>query len=340
MGIRRHDIERTLRRAVLLALATPAGTGCSGELTGQQGAASCAVSSTTPTAVTNGGCEEDFGLNGSPQSCNADDAGQLPASRCATLCPQGANDASAMTCYVYAASTYSPATVSCGYYVCGTGRRPQGHATAVEARGPNAAARWLATMAHLEAAAVHAFTHLARELEAHGAPRALVRGARRAARDEVRHARVVRALAEREGGLVPVARAASRRVRSLEEMATENAVEGCVRETFGAAVAQMQAARAGDARMHRAMKRIAEDETRHAELSWAVARWLEAHLDATGRRRVHEARRNAVEALVREATQEPDGGLALRLGLPGASQVGAALRELTDSLWSSADVAA
>ena len=53
----------------------------------------------------------------------------------------------------------------------------------------------------------------------------------------------------------------------------ENAREGCVRETFGALIAMHQAERAGDPIIRRAMRRIAEEETRHAELAWEVASW-------------------------------------------------------------------
>jgi hypothetical protein len=123
-------------------------------------------------------------------------------------------------------------------------------------------------------------------------------------------------------------------MRSLEEMAVENVVEGCVRETFGAAVAMIQAQCAGDADMRRAMKRIARVETRHAELSWAVARWLEPQLDAEARSRVRQAQAKAVAALVRDARHEPDARLTERLGLPGASQASAVLAELQATLWS------
>jgi hypothetical protein len=187
---------------------------------------------------------------------------------------------------------------------------------------------------YLEAASVDAFERLTRELEAHRAPARLRAASRRAARDEVRHARVMKKLARRAGGHVPAVHLEARHVRSLEEMAVENAVEGCVRETFGAAVAMIQAERAGDARVRRAMRRIAGDETRHAELSWAVGQWIDARLDAAARRRVHEARTSAVEALFRQAAREPDASLTGPLGVPSASQARAALDVLAATLWS------
>jgi rubrerythrin len=189
-------------------------------------------------------------------------------------------------------------------------------------------------MTYLEAASVDAFIHLARELEAHGASARLVRAARRAARDEVRHARIVGALARSEGGVVSKVRAELREVRSLEAMALENAVEGCVRETFGAACAMIQAERAGETQVRSAMKRIARDETRHAELSWAVARWIEPQLDRDGRRRVREAQQQAIAALMSVAAHEPHVSLIERLGIPSASQASALLAELQANLWS------
>jgi len=117
-------------------------------------------------------------------------------------------------------------------------------------------------------------------------------------------------------------------------MAVENAVEGCVRETFGAAVAMIQAERAGDMQVRLAMKRIARDETRHAELSWAVAAWLEPQLDADARRRVHEAREQAIAALMNDAAHDPDQSLTDRLGVPNASQARAVLAGLKATLWS------
>jgi hypothetical protein len=73
------------------------------------------------------------------------------------------------------------------------------------------------------------------------------------------------------GASVPSPRVRHTRARSLDAVACENAVEGCVHETFGAAVAVMQSERAREPSCRDAMKRIAADEIRHAELAWAVA---------------------------------------------------------------------
>jgi len=117
-------------------------------------------------------------------------------------------------------------------------------------------------------------------------------------------------------------------------MAVENVVEGCVRETFGAALALFQAKSAKDAEIRRALGRIARDETRHAELSWAVAQWLASQLDADARHRVHDAQEQAIASLMNDAAREADASLTERLGVPTASQARAVLAELHAILWS------
>lgn len=188
-------------------------------------------------------------------------------------------------------------------------------------------------MAYLEAASVDAFERLARELATHGAPARLRKAARRAARDEARHTRVATALAERAGATVPRPRVPRGRVRSLAEIAVENAVEGCVRETFGAAVALAQATSAGDPRVRAAMRPLAADEMRHAELAWCVHRWLEPRLDRAARARVVRARRRAALALVQETSVEPHADLVQQLGLPTARQARSVALDLARSLW-------
>jgi hypothetical protein len=225
-------------------------------------------------------------------------------------------------------------TVQCHYTACkGVGRRPEGLAEAAPQHGCTTG-RYLADMAHLEAASVHAFRVLVRELVAHGAPRALIARARRAARDEIRHARITRALAAAHGSApAPVAVAATR-LRSLEEIALENASEGCVRETYGALVASWQAHTAADAGVRAAMRDIAIDETQHAELAWDVDAWLKTRLDRAARVRVADAKRRAARTLAAEAAQPVPAELVHALGLPDAGRARAFVAAATDELWS------
>jgi hypothetical protein len=153
-------------------------------------------------------------------------------------------------------------------------------------------------MAHLEAASVPAFAHLERELRAHGAPERLLAGARRARLDEERHACMMSDLARAAGARMPVVEVAPMAVRPLDEIAIENAVEGCVREALGALAASEQARTARDPVLSTVLAGIAVDEARHASLAWAVDRWASRGLSAAARRRVHAARLTEARSLL------------------------------------------
>jgi hypothetical protein len=213
--------------------------------------------------------------------------------------------------------TAESAIVSSEAGVC-IGRRPAGLKSR-RAIGGSRVGAYFASIAHLEAASVHAFATLARELTQHGAPAPLVRGAQRSMRDEVRHAELTRRLAARHGGAAPRPRVERHAVRSLEAVATENAVEGCVRETFGALVGAWQAQFAGDPVVRRVLCSIARDEARHASLAWAVDGWARSKLDRAAWRRVERARREALDALAHDPLARPDPELVRWAGVPDAA---------------------
>jgi hypothetical protein len=207
------------------------------------------------------------------------------------------------------------------------GRRPRGLRDAPARRSQDAVGAWLAECARLEAASVRAFRDLGAELASLGAPRSLVARARESARDEIRHARVMARLARARGATPTGARAtattaqATTRASRLGELARENAVEGCVRETFGAVVATWQSMHATDARVARAMRTIARDETRHAALAWAIASWLDGELDARGRAEVRRATARALDALRCDVVRT-DVAMARELGVPAGEPGG------------------
>ncbi|WP_438011081.1 ferritin-like domain-containing protein [Sorangium sp. So ce321] len=203
----------------------------------------------------------------------------------------------------------SSAGVCIGRRAAGLVERAAGGATVVGA--------WFAEVAQLEAASVAAFEVLGRELAHHGAPRSLIEGASAARRDEVRHARVMRAVAARHGGRWRAPVVAPQPLRSFEELAVENAAEGCARETFGALVGMWQARFAGDRAVRRVMARIARDEVRHASLAWAIDRWARPRLSPAARRRTEEARRSALDEIAAAAQRDPHPDLVRWAGLPG-----------------------
>ena len=293
------------------------------------------VASTTRYTLCGGGicswsverpCKADAG-RGEGDAATGSDAGDPddPCSLCSAGAPKGAP--STTFCRLQAPDGGGAVIVSCGG--CGVGRPPKGF-VARDASASSKAGEWLARMAQLEAASVHAFLALRDDLARLGAPAALLRDLERAADDEVRHARVVRRQAERQGAVVPEVGAIARRPRSLEEIAIENVEEGCVNETFGAVVAAMQAKDASDASIKRMMGAIAREELQHAALSWRVAAWIEPRLETSARARVDEARRGALAALDAELAK---GGEGLpSLGLPDAARARAALEAIRPAL--------
>jgi hypothetical protein len=194
---------------------------------------------------------------------------------------------------------------------------------------------FFAQIAELEAASVDAFEILAEELVVHGAPADLVRRAHRAAFDERRHARLTGDLAERYGSAAVVPVVKRRAPRDLEAMAIDNATEGCVRETFGALLAMFQAERAEDPDVRDVMRPIADDETRHAALSWAVATWLSTKLDAEALRRVAEARAEAVLALASDLF-DPHIDVIRSAGMPTVTEASKLVEALRVEMWGAA----
>lgn len=140
---------------------------------------------------------------------------------------------------------------------------------------------WLAREAAAEAGSVRAFLHLARELSAHGAPPALVVGARAAAQDEVQHARAVARAARTRGASPQPAHLHPLPLRTLWALAVENAVEGCVHETYAAARAAYMAAHSEDPELRALFATLAADEAHHAELAAAVHDWARSQLPAS-----------------------------------------------------------
>jgi hypothetical protein len=215
-----------------------------------------------------------------------------------------------------------------------TGRRLAGRWASPPLRARDPVGAYLARAAVLEGLSVPAFQRLARELDAHGAPLALVARARRAARDEVRHRRTMTALARRYGAEPALERPEPPTgVRSLAEVALENAAEGCVRETFGAVVAAHQAVAAADAAIRAGLRAIARDEAGHAALAWDVHEWASSRLPVPGPRALKARLREEVDVLAREASATPPHpALMARAGVPAPRVAVGILSEMRLSL--------
>lgn len=161
----------------------------------------------------------------------------------------------------------------------------------------------------LEHASVAAFGRLTLELMAHGAPADLVRDAQRAGLDEVAHAEGCFALVTRLKGEPvgpgPLDLTGMVLLRDLAVCAVDAAREGCVGETVSALLAQRQAERASDPAVRALLTKIAEDEARHAELSWRVVAWAMRKGGARVRDAVSAALRERVSSVV--GLPRPDG---------------------------------
>lgn len=260
----------------------------------------------------NGACDFAVAMPCPPQAQPAD-AAPACAAWCAALAPAGSKGLYFGCCQTTELDGgLFVADCNCGSG-CGLGRPPRGFVPlAVRCATPVGAE--LARGAQLEAASASAFLQLRADLARHGAHASLLRDISRAARDEVRHARRARREAERHGATVPAVRVPATRPRTLERLALDNAREGCVVETFGAALLVMQSARAADPALRSMFAQFARDELRHAKLSWRIDAWLTARLDAASSRRVRDARRDALRTLGRELGHA--NGTAEALGVP------------------------
>jgi len=214
------------------------------------------------------------------------------------------------------------------------GRRPAGLAERDEASTGNVMGDYFARSAELEAASVVAFQILEAELALHGAEADLVQRSRAAAEDEIVHARLMQRLAERFGGEVQARSVRVGAPRDLEAIALENAVEGCVAETWGCLLGMHQALHA-EPGLRIAYQRIAADEARHAQLSWDIAAWAESQLDEAAVARIAAHRARAVAALAQRLAVGSEPSDAERaLGLPDSAARRRLFGELEATLWS------
>jgi hypothetical protein len=320
--------------AVLATLA-----GCGGATDTLGGADAGDDGSATPpatpchwTIATNEDCIWSFSFTGDAVACAGFTSFGTPA-QCLAACGSSKSGQTADTCQAVAADPQNQAHLVCSSNTgaCqphipppGNGGRRPGYFASL-GFGPPAKGREVGThfarVACMEAGSVDAFEQLRDELVAHGAPARLVRGASRAIRDEIRHVRMTSALARRfgEAPIAPLP-VPARAPRTLAAMALENAVEGCVRETYSALECAWQAESARDPVVRATMKRIARDEMRHLALAWAVHAWALGRLDAADRTRVRAAQRDEIAKLRGELARDPVEGLVRAGGLPRGRQ--------------------
>lgn len=250
---------------------------------------------------------------GVPEGVDPTD-GMSPA-ECAKVCPEADNGRQYYSCSAYLKDDLPGPSFEC--YSCVEGRRPEGY---VEPRPEATVAGWLAHAADLERVSIDAFRILHRELSHYGAPEELLLASLRAEADEVVHARMMGNLAVREGATLSTTPVPHGAVRALVDIALENAVEGCVRETYGAVVAGYQAKHASRIDVRKLMDRVYRDECAHAELAWSVHAWILPRLSSDERARVESAMDAAVRELMTAADAQVPFEVRDPLGLPDAAE--------------------
>ena len=150
------------------------------------------------------------------------------------------------------------------------------------------AGRQWADAAQAECDSIPAFLQLATELAELNAPEELTQRACHAAADEIRHAQLATALAQRYLGRAfrPAVPRGTRRPRidasaSLRRLAVEAWVDGAVGEGCAAEEAKLAARHCSDTATNAALRIIAHDEGKHAHLAWDVLEWAVSRRDAT-----------------------------------------------------------
>lgn len=128
-----------------------------------------------------------------------------------------------------------------------------------------------------EHASVAAFSRLALQLMALGAPNDLLRAVHQAALDEIGHADRCWDMVERLGGsrvgaaVLPLQEPIT--LQTLAEVAAATVREGCLAETLGAHVALVAAELAPEADVQALLRRLANEESDHAVLSYRIVAW-------------------------------------------------------------------
>jgi hypothetical protein len=135
---------------------------------------------------------------------------------------------------------------------------------------------WAET-ALLEHASIAAFARFALQLLALGAPADLVEAANAAIAEETAHARLAFAVASAFAGRAlspgPLSIDGALEATSLEDVVVATIREGCIGETVSAVQATEALSYVTDPALRQVLARIADDETRHAQLAWRFVQW-------------------------------------------------------------------
>jgi hypothetical protein len=213
------------------------------------------------------------------------------------------------------------------------GRRPTGLVSDAPLALGSTAGDLFASLSRDAAASVLAYREMARELRAFGAPRGLRDRVRRAASDSIRHTRIADTLCARFEAEPERPMVIAQRDRTLAELAKVNVVEGCIHETWIAALALWQAEHADAPVVRMTMRDLAQDRMRHAQLAWDLHRWMIGHLEEeTEISAVDEAARRAVARLVHAPVPILTPATRRSVGIPDSATAKSLVHALFDGL--------
>jgi hypothetical protein len=168
------------------------------------------------------------------------------------------------------------------------------------------ASAW-AEIGRMEHASVAAFARFTLQLLSLGAPADLVARSGAAMADETEHAKLAFALAStyrgEQLGPTRIDIDGVLDAQSIEDVIATAVREGCVGETIAAIEAAEACEHASDPAARSALSRIAQDETRHAELSWRFVAWA---VTRGGERARLVAWRELERAFAEEVEAQPD----------------------------------
>ena len=227
--------------------------------------------------------------------------------------------------YTGAPGCYNPPRPVVGRMPAGLQVHPQ---TAASELG-----NYFADMAAMETAAITAFRYLVRELTAYQAPANLIQLAQTAVKEETRHAHMAGLLSQACDTAVPVVEVADFQLRSLFEIALENAIEGCVNETFAAACGLWQEQQAEFSVFRQVIGHIAEEEIGHAALSWSIHEWAMPQLTLAQQAHIRQAQAEAVDSVAQKFLREETPLVRRAVGLPQQADAAQLFQQLRTQLW-------
>jgi hypothetical protein len=189
---------------------------------------------------------------------------------------------------------------------------------------------WFLQATQAEIGSVGAFLLLREELQRLDAPQHFIQQCLEAARDEVQHARLMNNVCRSVGIQPSIPQISDIPNRSIFDIALENALEGCIHESYAAMQALHQSQHASTPEFRRLFFIIAQDELRHADLSLRIHQWLMTQLSQSQQQTIKEAQQKCLEQLLEFHANQPHNPALNMLGPPEPKKA----QELAKSLFS------